>query len=143
MVNKKDKAAIDQDSKNKELEQFREDSSGQFLTTNQGVRVSHTDDSLKAGPRGPTLMEDFHFREKMTHFDHEPIPERVVHARGSGAHGFFECIEPMGEYTMASFLSEKGKKTPVFVRFSQVVGFKGLGRYRARRARVRHQVLYR
>jgi catalase len=125
MVNKKDKAAIDQDSKNKELEQFREDSSGQFLTTNQGVRVSHTDDSLKAGPRGPTLMEDFHFREKMTHFDHEPIPERVVHARGSGAHGFFECIEPMGEYTMASFLSEKGKKTPVFVRFSQVVGFKG------------------
>jgi catalase len=125
MEKKKDKVDIDQDSKDKELEQFREDSSGQFLTTNQGVRVSHTDDSLKAGPRGPTLMEDFHFREKLTHFDHEPIPERVVHARGSGAHGYFECIEPMGEYTMAGFLSEKGKKTPVFVRFSQVVGFKG------------------
>jgi catalase len=125
MEKKKEKVVIDQNSKDKELEQFREDSSGQFLTTNQGVRVSHTDDSLKAGPRGPTLMEDFHFREKLTHFDHEPIPERVVHARGSGAHGYFECIEPMGEYTMAGFLSEKGKKTPVFVRFSQVVGFKG------------------
>jgi catalase len=67
------------------------------LTTNQGVRVNHTDDSLKAGERGPTLMEDFHFREKMTHFDHERIPERVVHARGSGAHGYFQVYEPMTE----------------------------------------------
>ncbi len=122
---RKDKVILDEHSKDKDLEQHREDSSGQYLTTNQGVRLSHTDDSLKAGERGPTLMEDFHFREKLTHFDHEPIPERVVHARGSAAHGYFECYEPMGEYTMASFLSEAGKKTPVFVRFSQVVGSKG------------------
>jgi len=93
--------------------------------TNQGIRVSHTDDSLKAGERGPTLMEDFHFREKLTHFDHEPIPERVVHARGSGAHGYFEVYESMEKYTMAAFLHEPSKKTPVFVRFSQVVGNKG------------------
>jgi catalase len=116
---------IDQDSKNKDLEPFREDSEGQFLTTNQGVRVSHTDDSLKAGERGPTLMEDFHFREKLTHFDHEPIPERVVHARGSAAHGYFELYKSMEEYTMAKFLQDPSKKTPVFVRFSQVVGSRG------------------
>ena len=64
-----------------------------FLTTSQGVRLSDTDDSLKAGERGPTLMEDFHLREKITHFDHERIPERIVHARGSAAHGFFECTK--------------------------------------------------
>ncbi len=116
---------VDAHSKDEQLENFRESSEGEFLTTAQGVKVSHTDDSLKAGERGPTLMEDFHFREKLTHFDHEPIPERIVHARGSGVHGYFECYESMTEYTMASFLSEKGKKTPVFVRFSQVVGNKG------------------
>jgi catalase len=116
---------MDEERKNKDLDQARNDSSGETLTTNQGVKVSHTDDSLKAGPRGPTLMEDFHFREKLTHFDHERIPERVVHARGTGAHGYFECLEPMGQYTKAAFLSEKGKKTPVFVRFSTVVGFRG------------------
>jgi catalase len=76
------------------------------VTTNQGVRVNHTDDSLKAGERGPTLMEDFHFREKMTHFDHERIPERVVHARGSGAHGYFQVYESMAEYTKAKFLQD-------------------------------------
>jgi catalase len=101
------------------------DDTGEFLTTNQGVRISHDEDSLKAGKRGPTLLEDFHFREKITHFDHEMIPERVVHARGSGAHGVFECTEAMGAYTSADFLSEAGKKTPVFVRFSQVLGSKG------------------
>jgi len=116
---------MDEQGKNKQLEKHREDASGQYLTTNQGLRLSHTDDSLKAGERGPTLMEDFHFREKLTHFDHEPIPERVVHARGSAAHGYFECYESMAEYTMARFLSEAGKRTPVFVRFSQVVGSKG------------------
>jgi catalase len=116
---------IDEHSKDKSLEPFREDSAGQHLTTNQGVRVSHTDDSLKAGERGPTLMEDFHFREKLTHFDHEPIPERVVHARGSAAHGYFELYKPLGEYTMAKFLQDPSKKTPVFVRFSQVVGSRG------------------
>jgi len=96
-----------------------------YLTTNQGVRIHHTDDSLKAGDRGPTLMEDFHFREKMTHFDHERIPERVVHARGSGAHGYFQVYESMAEYTKAGFLQDPSLKTPVFVRFSTVVGFRG------------------
>jgi len=125
MKESKEPKSIDEKSKNQQLDNFRADSRGTHLTTNQGVKVSHTDDSLKAGPRGPTLMEDFHFREKLTHFDHERIPERVVHARGTGAHGYFECLEPMGEFTRAKFLSEKGKKTPVFVRFSTVVGFRG------------------
>ncbi|GAB6059085.1 catalase [Desulfonatronum parangueonense] len=120
-----DQVKIDENSKNEQLEKFREDSDGQFLTTDQGVRVSHTDDSLKAGDRGPTLMEDFHFREKMTHFDHEPIPERVVHARGSGAHGYFQVYESQADVTMARFLQDPAVKTPVFVRFSQVVGSKG------------------
>ena len=120
-----EKPRIDEDAKQEQLEPLREDGRGHGLTTNQGVKIEHTDDALKAGERGPTLMEDFHFREKLTHFDHEIIPERVVHARGSGAHGFFECTEDMSEYTMASFLSQPGKKTPVFVRFSQVVGFRG------------------
>ncbi|RXA20599.1 catalase [Methanosarcina sp. MSH10X1] len=103
----------------------REDPEREFLTTNQGVRVSNTDISLKAGERGPTLLEDFHFREKLTHFDHERIPERVVHARGSGAYGYFQVYEPMKEYTSAKFLQDPNKKTPVFVRFSTVVGFRG------------------
>jgi catalase len=123
--NKENNKTIDQNSKNRDLELFREDSKNQFLTTNEGVRVSHTDDSLKAGPRGPTLMEDFHFREKLTHFDHERIPERVVHARGSGAHGYFQLYESMTEYTKAKFLQDPAKKTPVFVRFSTVVGSRG------------------
>lgn len=116
---------IDEETKNKDLETFREDSTGTYLTTNQGVRINHTDDSLTAGVRGPTLMEDFHFREKMTHFDHERIPERIVHARGSGAHGYFQVYESMAEYTKAKFLQDPSVKTPVFVRFSTVVGFRG------------------
>jgi catalase len=120
-----DQVKVDEHTKKKQLESFTEDSDGQYLTTDQGLRVSHTDDSLKAGKRGPTLMEDFHFREKLTHFDHEPIPERVVHARGSGAHGFFQVYESMADYTMAKFLQDPSVKTPVFVRFSQVVGSKG------------------
>lgn len=115
----------DEHSKERQLDIFREDAEGEYQTTDQGVRISHTDDSLKAGERGPTLMEDFHFREKLTHFDHERIPERVVHARGSGAHGYFQVYEPMTEYTMAKFLQNPSKKTPVFVRFSQVVGSRG------------------
>src|SRR5690554_6639967 len=107
------------------LEQHTTDSSGAYLTTSTGVRINHTDDSLKAGQRGPTLLEDFHFREKLTHFDHERIPERVVHARGSGAHGYFQVYEPMTEYTSAKFLQDPNKKTPVFVRFSTVVGSRG------------------
>ncbi|RZI55354.1 MAG: catalase, partial [Rubrivivax sp.] len=75
------------------LDRVRVDSSGQMLTTNQGVRIADNQNSLKAGPRGPVLLEDFILREKITHFDHERIPERIVHARGSAAHGFFECYD--------------------------------------------------
>src|SRR4051794_29965492 len=96
----------------------------EFLTTAQGQRLSHTDDSLKAGARGPILMEDFHFREKIMHFDHERIPERVVHARGVGAHGVFEAYGNAAELTCAEFLQE-GRTTPVFTRFSTVVGSRG------------------
>ena len=116
---------IDQNCKNQQLDPFRMDHSTDNLTTNQAVQVANTDDSLTAGLRGPTLMEDFHFREKMMHFDHERIPERVVHARGSGAHGYFQVYEPQTEYTKAKFLQDPTVKTPVFVRFSTVVGSRG------------------
>jgi catalase len=112
-------------AKLEDLDRHREVSDGEHLTTNQGVRIDHTDDSLKAGPRGPTLMEDFHFREKLTHFDHERIPERVVHARGSAAHGYFQVYRPLTEWTRAGFLQDPSRKTPVFVRFSTVVGSRG------------------
>ncbi len=95
-----------------------------FLTTAQGQRLSHTDDSLKAGARGPTLLEDFHLREKVMHFDHERIPERVVHARGVGVHGVFEAYGNAGDVTCADFL-QPGRRTPVFARFSTVVGSRG------------------
>jgi len=98
---------------------------GNVITTNFGVAVDDTDNSLKAGERGPTLMEDFHFREKVTHFDHERIPERVVHARGTAAHGYFELDESLEEFTRAQFLCQTGKRTPVFVRFSTVLGSRG------------------
>ena len=111
--------------KEAQLHDFQARSDGEFLTTDQGVRIPHTDDSLKAGERGPTLMEDFHFREKITHFDQERIPERVVHARGSGAHGYFQVYESMAEYTKAGFLNDPTRKTPVFVRFSTVLGSRG------------------
>ncbi|HET7729301.1 MAG TPA: catalase [Usitatibacter sp.] len=107
------------------LDRVRVDSGGQGLTTNQGTPVADNQNSLKAGLRGPTLMEDFILREKITHFDHERIPERIVHARGSAAHGFFECYEPQSRITKASFLAQKGKRTPVFVRFSTVAGERG------------------
>lgn len=95
------------------------------LTTNQGLRINNNQDSLKAGNRGPTLLEDFILREKITHFDHERIPERVVHARGSGAHGVFKLNKSFAQYTKAKFLIEEGKETPVFVRFSTVAGSRG------------------
>ncbi len=96
----------------------------EFLTTQQGVRVPQTDDSLTAGSRGPTLMEDFHLREKITHFDHERIPERVVHARGAAAHGVFESYGTAAQITSADFL-QPGRVTPVFTRFSTVLGSRG------------------
>src|SRR5690349_13909033 len=95
------------------------------LTTNQGVPVGDDNNSLKAGPRGPTLLEDFILREKITHFDHERIPERVVHARGEGAHGYFEVTTSLKKYTRAKFLQKAGERTRVFVRFSTVAGSRG------------------
>lgn len=109
----------------KPLEPYRVDSKNQQLTTNTGVKINETDNSLRVGPRGPTLMEDFHFREKIMHFDHERIPERVVHARGSGAHGYFQVYQSMSKYTKAKFLQDTAKITPVFVRFSTVAGSRG------------------
>jgi catalase len=103
----------------------RVNDSGQMLTTNQGVPISDNQSSLKAGLRGPTLLEDFVLREKITHFDHERIPERIVHARGSGAHGYFEAYGALTRYTKAAPFSKKGKLTPVFVRFSTVAGERG------------------
>ncbi|MFJ7950907.1 catalase [Lysinibacillus sp. NPDC096418] len=117
--------SADGNAKDQQLEQFRVDNDGKKMTTNQGIKVSNDEDSLKAGVRGPTLMEDFHFREKITHFDHERIPERVVHARGYAAHGEFVLYESMQEYTKAGFLQKVGSKTPVFLRFSNVVGSLG------------------
>ena len=98
---------------------------GPALTTNQGVRIADDDNSLKAGGRGPTLLEDFHFREKMMHFDHEPMPERVVHPRGSGAHGYFQVYKPLTQYSKAAVFADPAVKTPVFVRFSNVNGSRG------------------
>ncbi len=108
-----------------ELTAKRVNDAGQTLTTNQGVPIADNQNSLKAGLRGPTLLEDFILREKITHFDHERIPERIVHARGSGAHGYFENYAPFTKYTKAAPFAEKGKITPVFVRFSTVAGERG------------------
>ncbi|MGZ8532608.1 MAG: catalase [Candidatus Binatia bacterium] len=107
------------------LDRVRVDSSDQALTTNQGVPVADNQNSLKAGFRGPALLQDFILREKITHFDHERIPERIVHARGSAAHGYFECYDSLKKYTAASLFAEAGKRTPVFVRFSTVIGERG------------------
>lgn len=114
--------------KEEQLKQYMIDNEQQAgLTTNQGLKMAEDEFSLKAGRRGPTLIEDFHFREKMTHFDHERIPERIVHARGVGAHGEFQVYESLAEYTKADFLNDPSKVTPVFVRFSTVQGSRGSG----------------
>lgn len=114
-----------EDAKNKQLDGYRVNNEGTKMTTNQSVKVSEDETSLKVGVRGPTLLEDFHLREKITHFDHERIPERVVHARGYGAYGEFELYHSMEKFTSAGFLQKAGTKTPVFTRFSNVVGSKG------------------
>jgi catalase len=118
-------AALGENAATGSLDRVRVDSSGQVLTTNQGVPIADNQNSLKAGLRGPTLLEDFILREKITHFDHERIPERIVHARGSGAHGFFEAYEALSDITMAAPFQEAGKITPTFVRFSTVQGERG------------------
>ncbi|RZJ24980.1 MAG: catalase, partial [Haliea sp.] len=107
------------------LDRVRVDSGGQMLTTNQGVKIADNQNSLKYGVRGPALLEDFILREKLTHFDHERIPERIVHARGSAAHGFFESYDAATDLTKAAPFKEAGKITPVFVRFSTVQGERG------------------
>lgn len=107
------------------LDRVRVDASAQVLTTNQGVPIADNQNSLKIGLRGPTALEDFILREKITHFDHERIPERVVHARGSAAHGYFEAYQSLSDVTRAAPFSEKGKRTPVFTRFSTVAGERG------------------
>jgi catalase len=113
------------DPKIEDLAKNTEDPAGEFLTSDHGLRINDNQNSLKAGNRGPSLLEDFLLREKITHFDHERIPERVVHARGSAAHGYFQVYEPMAQYTKASFLQDPSLKTPVFVRFSTVAGSRG------------------
>ncbi|MCY0976911.1 catalase [Chryseobacterium wangxinyae] len=108
-----------------QLQNVITDNSDAALTTNQGLKINNNQDSLKAGERGPSLLDDFILREKITHFDHERIPERVVHARGSGAHGVFKLNKSLSEYTKAKFLNNVDEETPVFVRFSTVAGSRG------------------
>ncbi|MDT0647934.1 catalase [Zunongwangia sp. F260] len=108
-----------------DLKKNTSDPKGKTMTTNQGLKVNDTNNSLKAGERGATLLEDFILREKITHFDHERIPERIVHARGSGAHGYFELYDSQEEFTKAGIFTDTSRKTPVFVRFSTVAGSKG------------------
>src|SRR5690242_18822753 len=118
--------AEDRTDKDRQLDAVRATPEEAVLTTDQGVAVDDTDNSLRPGERGPTLMEDFHFREKLTHFDHERIPERVVHARGAGAYGYFEPYgDALAGITAAAFLTTPGVRTPVFVRFSTVAGSRG------------------
>ena len=120
----------------------RESSADELLTTNQGLRINDDQNSLKAGERGPSLLEDFHLREKITHFDHERIPERVVHARGAGAHGVFQVYESLAPLTKARFLQDPAARDP---RLRAVFHRRGLARFRgpgARRSRLRRQILY-
>ena len=124
MANKPNEENIP-DKKNDNLQPDREYSQGEFMTTDQGLKINDDNNSLKAGERGATLLEDFILREKITHFDHERIPERIVHARGSAAHGYFQVYESMAKYTKAGFLQDPSVKTPVFTRFSTVAGSRG------------------
>ncbi|WP_299251214.1 catalase [uncultured Cytophaga sp.] len=111
--------------KKKDLQVNTTDATDQFMTTDQGVRINDDNNTLKAGDRGPSLLEDFIMREKITHFDHERILERIVHARGSAAHGYFQVYESMEKYTKAGFLQDPSIQTPVFTRISTVAGFRG------------------
>ncbi|WP_133646151.1 catalase HPII [Paraburkholderia flava] len=115
----------DDDAKSADLEKNRARPDNEALRTNQGVKIADNQNTLRAGPRGPSLLEDFIMREKITHFDHERIPERIVHARGSAAHGVFEVYESMARWTKAAFLQDPAQRTPVYVRFSTVQGPRG------------------
>ena len=143
MVNKKDKSKesfikapltpkgvkktdpVKDNDKIKDLEKNKIDNKNKAFTTNKGLKMAEEEFSLKAGRRGPTLLEDFHLREKIMHFDHERIPERIVHARGVGAHGIFKCTKDMSKYTKACLFTKKGKETPLFSRISTVAGSRG------------------
>ncbi|HUR67583.1 MAG TPA: catalase [Chitinophagaceae bacterium] len=128
MAKKRKTAPAENGISNKKVDDLAahmEHSADSLLTTNHGLKINDDQNSLKSGDRGSTLLEDFLLREKITHFDHERIPERVVHARGSGAHGFFQLYKPMGAVTKANFLNDTALKTPVFVRFSTVAGSRG------------------
>jgi len=118
-------AGLPDNKKVKQLGQHLADAANQPMTTNHGVKINDDQNSLRAGDRGATLLEDFILREKITHFDHERIPERIVHARGSGAHGVFKLYQPLKQYTKAQFLNDTSVETPVFVRFSTVAGSRG------------------
>lgn len=122
---KDSKSVAKENDKTNSLFQHTADGNGQFMTTDHGVRINDDQNSLKAGERGPSLLEDFILREKITHFDHERIPERIVHARGSGAHGVFKVYKSQSTITKASFLQDPSVETPVFVRFSTVAGSRG------------------
>lgn len=123
--NNKQNKPPEQSKKIKDLSSETISEQNELLTTNQGLKINDDNNTLSAGDRGPSLLEDFIMREKITHFDHERIPERVVHARGSGAHGYFQVYKSMAKYTKADFLQNPEKKTPVFVRFSTVAGSRG------------------
>jgi len=118
-------AAKAENAKQADLAYNKSDGTGKFMTTDQGVKINDDNNSLKAGDRGPSLLEDFILREKITHFDHERIPERIVHARGSAAHGYFQPNAEAAKYSKAGFLQDPNSTTPVFVRFSTVAGFRG------------------
>lgn len=120
-----DKLPKNTTDKSKDLDKVRVEPEGQALTTNLGVKIANNQNSLKAGNRGPSLLEDFIHQDKMGHFDRERIPERVVHARAVGAHGYFEVYESLEKYTKAGFLNDPKRKTPVFIRLSTVQGSRG------------------
>ena len=125
MAKKADPSGKKNSAKMNDLAPDIETGADQMMTTDQGLKINDDQNSLKGGERGPSLLEDFILREKITHFDHERIPERIVHARGSAAHGYFQVYKPLGEYTRAAFLNDPSVKTPVFVRFSTVAGSRG------------------
>ncbi len=125
MKKKISKTPNEESLKQLDIEKDKRTDDGTFLTTNHGLKINDNQNSLKTGERGGTLIEDFILREKIHHFDHERIPERIVHARGSAAHGVFELYESIGQYTKAKLFNEVGVQTPVFVRFSTVAGSRG------------------